>query len=113
VSKMIYVLNTLIVPVDFDKREEVAVKFRRITVEEAKELLKSEDWESAIGHQATAAILSQLLGIEVSVQRKMIFFEKGDKGIHFFLKQRLPEGVVLKEEELRKLDFWLVLSEVE
>jgi hypothetical protein len=36
----------------------------------------------------------------------------GDRAIHFFLKSRLPEGVVLGEEELKKLDFWLVLSEV-
>jgi hypothetical protein len=39
--------------------------------------------------------------------------EKGDKAIHFFLKQRLPEGVVLGEAELAKLEYWFILSEVE
>jgi hypothetical protein len=38
--------------------------------------------------------------------------ERGDVGLHFFLKTRLPEGKVLSEEELKQLQFWLVKSEV-
>jgi hypothetical protein len=38
---------------------------------------------------------------------------KGDKAVHFFLRQRLPEGTVLDEAELSKLDYWIILSEVE
>jgi hypothetical protein len=106
-----YVLNTLIVPVNFDESPEAVVKVRRITVEEAREIL-SGGFISAVGHEATAKLLSQLLGIEIPAIRQAIFMKPGDKAVHFFLKTRLPEGVVLGEEELKKLEFWLVLSEV-
>jgi len=107
----IYVLNTLITPINFDETSEAQVKLRKISIEEARELLRN-GFISAVGHEATAKVLSQLLGIEVPANRVTIWLKKGDKAIHFFLKQRLPEGKVLSEEELRKLEFWLVLSEV-
>jgi len=109
---MLYVLNTLIVPINFDETQEAQVRFKKISIEEAKEVIKGSQWDSAIGHNATAKVLSQLLGIEIPTQRKTIFLKKGDQAIHFFLKQRLPEGAILSEEELKKLDFWLVLSKV-
>jgi hypothetical protein len=107
-----YLLNTLITPVDFDKFSEVKIKLRRVTVEEAREIL-SGGFISAVGHEGTAKLLSQLLGINIQAERRTIFMKPGDRAIHFFLKTRLPEGVVLSEDELRKLDFWLVLSEVQ
>lgn len=108
----LYVLNTLIVPVDFSLSSSALVRFRRIDVEEARSLLVSEGFESAVGHEGTARLLSSLLGLEVGVNRRTIFMEKGDRAIHFFLRQRLPEGAILSEEELRRLDFWLIFSEV-
>jgi hypothetical protein len=107
----VYILNTLIVPVNFDEAAEAKVKLRRITVEEARQILSS-GFVSAVGHEATAKLLSQLLGIQIPMERRTIFMKPGDKAIHFFLKTRLPEGTILGEEELKKLDFWLVLSEV-
>jgi len=105
-------MNTLITPINFDKTQTATVTFRKITVEEAKEILKNT-FVSAIGHEGTAKLLSQLLGVNIPTNRITIFMEKGDKAIHFFLKQRLPEGAVLSEDELKKLQFWLVLSEVQ
>ena len=109
---MIYVFNTLIAPVNFDEIGDVVVKFRKISVEEAVEILKNNSFISAIGHEGTARILSTLFGIEIKMNRITVFMKRGDKGIHFFLKKRLPEGVVLTEDELKQLDYWLVLSEV-
>jgi len=109
---VVYVLNTLITPVDFDKFSEVRVKLKKISVEEAKEIL-ANGFVSAVGHEATARLLSQLLGIQVPMERRTIFLKPGDRAVHFFLKTRLPEGAILSEDELRKLDFWLVLSEVQ
>jgi hypothetical protein len=109
---MIYILNSLIVPVNFDKVSQVNVKLSRISVQEAKDILSNNKFVSAIGHEGSAQVLSQLLGIKIPVNRISVFFEKGDIGIHLFLKQRLPEGKVLSEEELKKLDFWIVRSEV-
>jgi len=108
----VYVLNTLIVPINFDQYPTAVVKFKKITVEEAKEILKGQ-FISAVGHEGTAKLLSQLLGIQIPYNRATIFMKKGDRAVHFFLKQRLPEGKVLSEDEVKKLDYWLVLSEVQ
>jgi len=108
----VYILNTLIVPVNFDETPEAKVRLRRISVEEARAILAG-GFISAVGHEATAKLLSQLLGVEIPAIRQTIFMKPGDKAVHFFLKSRLPEGVVLGEEELKRLEFWLVLSEVE
>jgi hypothetical protein len=108
---MLYVFNTLITPVNFDKYTSATVKLTKISVEEAKQLLSSQ-FTSAIGHEATAKVLSQLLSIPIPVNRVSVWMQEGDIGIHFFLKTRLPEGRVLSEQELRQLQFWLVKSEV-
>jgi len=107
----VYVLNTLIVPVNFDETPEAKVKLRRISVDEARAILEG-GFVSAVGHEATAKLLSQLLGIQIPTIRQTIFMKPGDRAIHFFLKTRLPEGTILDEEGLKKLEFWLVLSEV-
>jgi hypothetical protein len=108
----IYVLNTLVTPINFDKCTSATVRLQKITVEEAKELLSKNQFVSAIGHEATAKVLSQLLSIPIPTNRISVYMEKGDVGLHFFLKTRLPEGKVLSEEELKLLQFWLVKSEV-
>lgn len=105
-------INSLITPIDFDKFSRVKISLRRIDVKAAKQIL-SEGFVSAVGHEATAQLLSKVLGIPIPTNRGSVFMEKGDKAVHFFLKQRLPEGVVLGKNELAKLDYWLVLSEVE
>jgi len=110
---MVYILNSLIVPVNFDEILEVKVKLRKISVEEARDLLLNNEWTSAVGHEGTAQFLTKLLRVEIPCQRRSVFFRKGDKGLHLFLKSRLPEGVILTEEDLHKIDFWLVMSEVE
>jgi hypothetical protein len=109
---MLYIFNTLVTPVNFDKYTTANITLRKISIEEAKELLNKNQFTSAIGHEGTAKVLSQLLGVNIPTNRISVYMEPGDIGIHFFLKQRLPEGKVLSEEELRKLDFWLVQSSV-
>jgi len=108
----VYLLNTLVIPVNFDTYDEAYIKMEKISVDEAKQILINNPFISAIGHEGTAKLLSQLLGIAIQINRISVFFEPGDIGIHFFLKQRLPEGKVLTEEELKELDFWLVKSEL-
>jgi hypothetical protein len=108
----IYILNTLIFPINFDKYGSIKVKFTKISIEEAKQILANGNFVSAVGHEGTAKLLSQILNISIPTNRISIYFEPGDTGIHFFLKTRLPEGKVLTEAELKQLDFWLVKSEV-
>ena len=109
---MIYILNSLIVPVNFDKYPEARIRLNKISLEDAKVILENNKFISAVGHEGSAQLLSRLLGIPIQVNRISVYFEKGDIGIHFFLKQRLPEGKILSDEELSKLEFWIVRSEV-
>ena len=108
----VYLVNSLITPVNFDKFSNAKISLRRIDAETAKRVL-SKGFVSAVGHKATAQLLSIVLGLPVPPSRNSVCMEKGDKAVHFFPKQRLPEGVVLGETELTELDYWLILSEVE
>ncbi|MFM8442589.1 MAG: STIV orfB116 family protein [Methylococcus sp.] len=61
----------------------------------------ARDWarggfESAIGHATTAALLSELLGRPVPVERRRVQLAPGDEALVFRLLERLPEGAVLE-----------------
>ena len=106
-----YVVNSLIIPVDFEQYPQVTVKIRKATVEEVRQLL-SHGFVSAIGHQATADLLTMLIGIEIPYNRITIKAKPGDKLVHFVLRERIPEGRVLTLDELKLLPFDLAISEV-
>jgi hypothetical protein len=108
----IYVLNTLVIPIDFERNERVTVKIRKASVEEVRRLLQSNQFVSAVGHQATAVLLTQLLGVEVPMNRITIKAKPGDKLVHFVLRERIPEGRVLTLDKLKLLPFDLAISEV-
>jgi len=80
------------------------------SIENIKKLLR-KGFISAIGHESTAKLLSQLLGVEIPANRIEIKIEYGDKLVVFQLLQRLPEGRVLSEEELRQLQFRFLIVE--
>lgn len=61
------------------------------------------EFKSVIGHESTAKILSELLGIEVKVNRIKITLDKDTVLYVFQLLERLPEGKILSTEELKKL----------
>jgi hypothetical protein len=105
----VYVLNSLIVPADLSR--PAIILMRRAMVEEVKTLL-ARGFVSAVGHEGTANLLTKLLGVNIPTNRISVKAEPGDVLIHFALKTRLPEGKVLTEEELRGMDFDLVISEV-
>jgi len=109
---MLFVLNSLIVPINFQKHPQAFIKLKTITIEEAKILVKTKPFVSAVGHAATAEVLSTVLETPIPVNRAQVFLEPGDRALHFVLSVRLPEGQVLTKDELMKLPFQLVLSEV-
>jgi hypothetical protein len=90
----------------------VSVKFKKISLDEVKEILKTNDFTSIIGHESTAEVLSTLLDMEIPTNRINVRLEKGDTIIVFQLNQRLPENVVLDKDELMKLDFTFILGTV-
>ena len=79
-----------------------------ISVEEAARRLSGE-FDSAIGHAATAAFLSGLLGIDVPMRRKNIAMQPGDAALVLRLRgtKRLPEGGVLSAEQLANMAYEL------
>jgi hypothetical protein len=108
---MLYLFNALVLPIDFDNYPSVTLKVSKITLEEARQIL-SQGFTSAVGHEATASRLSFLLGFSVPTNRIAILMKPGDKGLHFVLKRRLPEGTILGHQDMVGLEFWFVKSEV-
>ena len=87
--------------------------FSEITVDEARKIL-GDGFVSAIGHSATANILSVVLQMPIEVNRINSRQEIGDKAIVFWLLQRQPEGVVIQTvEEIEKIGykFGLIIRE--
>lgn len=83
---------------------------KKITTEQAVSLFKKladngsgwmENYESAIGHQATADAINLILGLDgsekVPVNRKQITMNAGDEALCFRLASRLTEGSVLTD----------------
>jgi len=82
---------------------ECTLRVKRINIEQAKETLLSNEFITAVGHQATAEFLSQLLDTEIPVNRIQITLQSEDKLIVVQLLIRLEEGKILSKEELQQL----------
>ncbi len=99
--------------------KNVTLKVTKLTLEEAKQLIASNSWISAVGHQTTAEFLTKLLGVEVPYSRLQVSLVPRDKVLVFQLRCRLPEGAILSEEEVRKIyadglaSFYLVVAKEE
>jgi len=89
-------------------RDEAIIRVREVSVSEAANVL-SQGFISAVGHESTAQLLTQLLSIPVPVNRIQIRLEPGDKLVVFQLLTRLPEGKVLTLEELKTIQYKLYL----
>src|SRR4051812_45796700 len=84
--------------------------FEPLTLEEARELVREFQQtkkiiRSAIGHQATAELLSSLLGITVAANRIEYRQTVEDAALIFRLKGRPPAGKVLSREELEEMGY--------
>jgi hypothetical protein len=86
--------------------------YRPISVEEARSILLAEGFVSAVGHEGTANLLSNLLGVSIPANRIAITMKPGDKALVFQLLHRLPEGRVLSVEELKAVPYRLGLLEM-
>jgi hypothetical protein len=103
---MLYVFNTALVPF-FDS--PTRVNFHPLELHEARKFLREEEFVSAVGHQATADFLSDLLGVEIPMNRIRVSLKSGDKAIRLCLRQRLPEGKILTRKEMEELEYDLDL----
>lgn len=63
----------------------------------------AEPYQSAVGHQGTAELLAQLLGVPVLHERRAIHMAPGDTALVFRLLDRPPEGAVYDAATLGQL----------
>jgi len=92
------------------------VRVSEITPFKAREIVytsrvKGVDFTSAIGHDATAAAFSEILGTDVPVNRIHAMPEPGDIAVTLKVNGRLPEGVVLDADALTEIGYTLYLME--
>lgn len=76
-----------------------------ITLDYAKELVKTHELDSAIGHMSTAEIMSTLLETDVPVNRQMFKQEVGQLALVFKLNGRPEEGKILTAEEIERIGY--------
>ncbi|TDC02663.1 DUF1874 domain-containing protein [Micromonospora fluostatini] len=95
----IAILNTSIVTTDGD------YTVREITLEEAIAIAHSSEIDSAVGHDATAALLTELLGVAVPVNRQMFAQRPGQKALVFKLNGRPAPGVELDLAGLEQVGY--------
>jgi len=110
---MLYVFNSQLIPVNWQLADSYTIKIKKIDVNQARQMLKDNQFTSAIGHESTAKLLTLLLGIEIPMNRIQVQMGPGDIALHFVLRKRLQEGQVIKDiQELEEIGFDLVMSEV-
>lgn len=77
-----------------------------ISLEKAKKMIQSApDIISAVGHLATAEILTDLLEIEVTLNRINFHQQVGQQALVFKLNSRPPEGAILSRDEIEAFGY--------
>lgn len=87
--------------------EDGTYKLRTIYLSEARELVSEANGDilSAIEHQPTAEIMSDLLGITVKVNRITFKQEIGQQALIFKMNYWPEESIVFTKEEIEKMGF--------
>lgn len=81
-------------------------EFEPLSVEQARDVVRcAEQVESAIGHAATAEVMSKLLGYKVETNRTQFFQTVEDVALIFHLKKRIGEGQVLDAGEIEEIGY--------
>lgn len=84
-----------------------------LALEQAKELVAEnrDNLLSAIGHESTAQIMTELLDVQVQVNRIQFAQESNQKAIVFKLNGRAPEGTILSKSEIEEIGYKFQLLE--
>ena len=104
-GKKLAILNTSILTA------EGSYTLKQISLEEAKTLVHTNEVLSAIGHQSTAEILTELLETSIPLNRIMFAQETGQKAIVFKLNGRPEEGKILTRDEIEAIGYKFQLLE--
>lgn len=79
-------------------------RYEPLALAEARRLV-ADGFISAIGHDSTANVLSELLGVAVPVNRFDYQQQPGEQAIVFKLKGRPPEGRILAADEIQTMGY--------
>ena len=79
-------------------------RYEPLALEAARRLV-AEGFVSAVGHESTAQMLSELLGAPVAVSRCDYRQQVGEQAIVFKLRRRPPEGAVLTAREIQAVGY--------
>ncbi|HTZ18314.1 MAG TPA: DUF1874 domain-containing protein [Dissulfurispiraceae bacterium] len=101
---MIYVLNAPVIT------NYGHYRFDRITPGEAKQIL-SNGFTSAVGHESTARLMSEIIGVDIVFNRITIRMEPGDKAVCLWLLDRPGEAQVYSKDDLASKNCELGLLE--
>jgi hypothetical protein len=82
-----------------------------IDIDTARKYIKERGFISAIGHEATAEIMSDLLGVKILMNRIQFEQQVGQIAIVFKLNERPPEGEILNCEEVERVGYGLKIME--
>lgn len=93
-----YLMNTTGI---FTDEDELIIYYKKLTVDEVKRAL-SNGFISAIGHESTAEIITELIGVDVPFQRYNVNLKSGDIAICFQISPRPPEATILTKEEIER-----------
>lgn len=104
-KKKIGILNTSILTCEGD------YKLRQITLNEARDLIKNNEFVSAIGHKSTAEILTTLLEEKIEENRINFVQDVGQKCLVFKLLGRPEEGKILTIDDIINIGYKFQLLE--
>ena len=81
--------------------------YQPLSLENAKLLIESQGFDSYIGHESTAEILSTLFGVEVPVNRSEYSQQNDMRAIVFKLNRRLDSVRELTVEDIEEMGYTL------
>jgi hypothetical protein len=109
---MLYLLNTTVIPCGADgiwQSSTLPLESAKLNIRDNRGV--TTEWISAIGHESTAAVMSELLKVKVPVNRIQVQPAPGDKLLCFKLKGRAPEGVVLNQKQIEEMGYeWALMT---
>ena len=97
-----YVLSAMVLP--FPAEDSKGVFYvERVNLETAKMFVADKNFISAVGHESTAKLISELLKVEIPANRIAVWMKPGDKALCVQFLERVAEGKVLTYDELKKM----------